>query len=79
MDGVTDSEPAYATGVLTMRAAAGLLAAVGPDALTEMAAACGCRNQPLELDADSREALGFTTWDAGFASTVVRVARGPGH
>ncbi len=62
--------------MLTLKAAAGLLAAQGPDALTAIAAICGYETPPLPMAPHDRAALGLALHDDAHPASV-RVARGP--
>jgi N-6 DNA Methylase len=64
--------------MLTLRAAAALLAADDPDALTRLAAACGCDGPPHPLAPLDRDRLGLAVIGGDPAAVGVRVARGPG-
>jgi len=68
---------AQCVAVLTLRAAAALLAAQGPDSLAEIALACGYEAAPLPLAPQDRAALGLATADGAQAASV-RIARGTG-
>jgi hypothetical protein len=63
--------------VLTLRAAAGLLEARGPDALAAIAVACGFEGPALPLAPRDHDTLGLGSGGAT-GSYAVRVARGPG-
>jgi hypothetical protein len=63
--------------VLTLRGAAALLTASGPEALAGIAAACGCDAPPLPIAPPDRAALGLAITDNACTASV-RVARGPG-
>jgi hypothetical protein len=64
--------------MLTLRAAAALLAADDPDALARLAAACGCDGPPHPLAPADRDRLGLAVIGGDPAAVDVRVARGPG-
>src|SRR5579863_295161 len=64
--------------MLTLRAAATLLAADDPDALARLAAACGCDGPPHPLDPPDRDRLGLSVLGGDVSAVDVRVARGPG-
>jgi hypothetical protein len=64
--------------MLTLRAAAALLAAADPDALARLAATCGCDGPPHPLAPADRDRLGLGILGGDPAAVHVRVARGPG-
>ncbi len=65
--------------MLTLRAAAALLAADDADALARLAAACGCDGPPHPLAPRSRtRCLGLDILGGDASAVDVRVARGPG-
>src|SRR5580698_1025753 len=64
--------------MLTLHAAATLLAADDPDALTRLAAACGCDGPPHALSPLDQERLGLGILGNDPHGLAVRVARGPG-
>src|SRR5580698_10598236 len=64
--------------MLTLHAAATLLAADDPDALTRLAAACGCDGPPHALSPLDRERLGLGILGNDPHGLTARVARGPG-
>jgi hypothetical protein len=64
--------------MLTLRAAASLLATDSPDGLARLAAACGCDGPPHILGPTDRDRLGLGILRDDVGSTTIRVARGPG-
>lgn len=64
--------------MLTLRAAAALLAARDEAALSRIASVCGCGGPPRSLDHAARAALGLAAEADGAGSIDARVARGPG-
>jgi hypothetical protein len=64
--------------MLTLRAAAALLAADDADALARLAAACGCDGPPHPLAPPDRDRLGLSILGGDPSAIDVRVARGPG-
>ncbi len=64
--------------MLTLHAAATLLAADDPDALARLAAACGCGGPAHSLSPLDQERLGLGILGADPHGLTVRVARGPG-
>jgi hypothetical protein len=64
--------------VLTLRAAAAMLAAQDGGALARIASVCGCGGPPRPLDRSAREALGLTVLGDGAPLADAWVARGPG-
>ena len=64
--------------MLTLRAAAALLAADDADALARLAAACGCDGPPHPLAPPDRTRLGLDILGGDASAVDVRVARGPG-
>ncbi len=71
--------PGHGSGVLSLRAAAGLLGAKGPDALARIAAVCGFDAEPLPLDHRACDLLGLAESRTHRLSLIAHVVRGQGY